>query len=273
MSRIHRLMSPTPVFLITGASSGIGAALAREFARHGHTLVLTARREAELDRLADEIARTGVPRPHVIGADIASGAGADALQVTLAQRALQMEILVNNAGFGLLGEASELDLAQQLAIIELNVRALTDLTLRFVDSITRRRGGILNVASIAGFLPGPGMAVYHASKAYAVSFSDALYGELGPKGVKVCALCPGPVPTPFLTRAGIPHDYFPRFLARSADRVARAGYEGLMAGHRLVVPGSPNRVLTLLPRLLPRGLLADATAWRWRRSSRPHGKA
>ena len=266
-------MSPTPICLITGASSGIGAALAREFAGRGHTLVLTARREAELDRLADEIARTGAPRPHVIAADIASSAGADALQDVVAKRGLEVEILVNNAGFGLLGEAGELDLAQQLAIIDLNIRALTDLTLRFVDSITRRRGGILNVASIAGFLPGPGMAVYHASKAYAVSFSEALHGELGSKGVKVCALCPGPVPTPFLTRAGIPHDYFPRFLARSADRVARAGYEGFMAGHRVVVPGTPNRVLTLLPRLLPRGLVTEAAAWRWRHSVNPHGKA
>ena len=266
-------MSPTRVCLITGASSGIGAALAREFARHGHALVLTARREPELNLLANEIARTGAPRPHVIAADIASGAGADALQAALTERGLEVEILVNNAGFGLLGEAAELALAQQLAMVDLNVRALTDLTLRFVDGITRHRGGILNVASIAGFLPGPGMAVYHATKAYAVSFSEALHGELGPKSVKVCALCPGPVPTPFLTRAGIPHDYFPRFLARSADRVARAGYDGLMAGRRVVIPGAPNRVLTLLPRLLPRGVMAEGTAWRWRRTARPHGKA
>jgi short-subunit dehydrogenase len=273
MSRIHRRMSSTPICLITGASSGIGAALAREFARHGHALALTARREAELDRLADEIARTGAPRPHVIAADMAAGAGGEALQEAVEKRGLEVEILVNNAGFGLLGEAGELDLGQQLAMIDLNVRALTDLTLRFIDSITRLRGGILNVASIAGFLPGPGMAVYHASKAYAVSFSEALYGELGRKGVKVCALCPGPVPTAFMNRAGIPHDYFPRFLARSAERVARAGYAGLMDGHRIVVPGAPNRVVTLLPRLLPRGLLTEATAWRWRRSTGPHGKA
>jgi uncharacterized protein len=273
MSRIHRRMSSTPVCLITGASSGIGAALARESAKHGHALVLTARREAELERLADEIARTGATRPHVMAADIASSAGADALEAALAVRGLDVEILVNNAGFGLLGEAGDLDLTQQLAMIDLNVRALTDLTLRFVDSITRYRGGILNVASIAGFLPGPGMAVYHATKAYAVSFSEALHGELGPKGVKVCALCPGPVPTPFLSRAGIPHDYFPRFLARPADRVARAGYQGFMAGQRVVIPGAPNRVLTLLPRFLPRGLVAEGTAWRWRRSADPHGKA
>ena len=260
-------MSSTPICLITGASSGIGAALAREFAGRGHHLVLTARREAELERLADEIARTGRPRPDVIAADIAAKDGADALERGLAERSLTVAILVNNAGFGLLGEAAKLDLAQQLAMIDLNVRALTDLTLRFIEPITATRGGILNVASIAGFLPGPGMAVYHATKAYAVSFSEALHAELAPAGVKVCALCPGPVPTGFLSRAGIPHDYFPRFLARSAAQVARAGYDGFMGGHRVVVPGLPNRLLTLLPRLLPHGLIAGASAWRWRRST------
>jgi hypothetical protein len=252
---------------MTGASSGIGAALAREFARHGHALVLTARREPELERLADEIARAGALRPHVVPADITSPEGADALERVLNERGLDVSILVNNAGFGLLGEAAKLDLAQQLAMVDLNVRALTDLTLRFIPPIARHKGGILNVASIAGFMPGPGMAVYHATKAYAVSFSDSLYGELSPQGVKVCALCPGPVPTGFLTRAGIPHDYFPRFLARSAERVGREGYAGLMAGRRVVVPGSPNWVMTLLPRFLPRGLIAEGTAWRWRRNA------
>jgi uncharacterized protein len=111
------------------------------------------------------------------------------------------------------------------------------------------------------------MGVYHATKAYAVSFSEALHGELGAEGVNVTALCPGPVPTPFLARAGIPHGYFPRFLARSAERVAREGYAGLMAGRRIVVPGSPNLIMTLLPRFLPRGLIADGTARRWRRNA------
>ena len=119
--------------------------------------------------------------------------------------------MVNNAGFGLLGEAAELDRAQQLAMIDLNIRALTDLSLRWLESITRHRGGILNVASIAGFLPGPGMAVYHASKAYVVSFSEALHEELKADGVRVCALCPGPVATEFFDRAGLPHDYFPGY--------------------------------------------------------------
>ena len=257
----------TPVCLITGASSGIGAALAREFASHGHTLVLTARREAELDALAERIAGSGQPRPQVITADIGAADGIARLEQALRDRGLEVATLVNNAGFGLLGAAADLDLAQQLAIVDLNVRALTDLTLRFIPDITRHKGGILNVASIAGFMPGPGMAVYHASKAFAVSFSEALHAELAGKGVRVTALCPGPVPTGFFRRAGIPHDYFPSFLARSAERVAREGYEGLLAGRRLVIPGGANRILTALPRLLPRGVIAGYSAWRWRRAS------
>ena len=258
----------TPVCLITGASSGIGAALAREFARHGHTVVLTARREAELDALADRIAGNGQKRPHVIAADIGTAEGIAQLEAALRERDLEVAILVNNAGFGLLGEAAELDLAQQLAIVDLNVRALTDLTLRFLPDISRHKGGILNVASIAGFMPGPGMAVYHASKAFVVSFSEALHAELEGKGVRVTALCPGPVPTGFLRRAGIPSDYFPAFLARSAERVAREGYEGMMAGRRLVIPGGANRIVTLLPRFLPRWLIVEGAARRWRRASR-----
>jgi hypothetical protein len=263
-------MSPAaePVCLITGASSGIGAALAREFARHGHALVLTARRQTELDALADLIGSSGTPRPHVIAADIGTPLGIDGLAADLQARGLEPSIVVNNAGFGLLGAAAELDLAQQLAMIDLDVRALTDLTLRFLDSVIRHKGGILNVASIAGFMPGPGMAVYHASKAFAVSFTEAMHQELKGEGVRVCALCPGPVPTQFLARAGIPRDYFPSYLARSAERVAREGYEGFMAGHRIVVPGKLNRILTLLPRLLPRGLMAAGAAWRWRRLRR-----
>ena len=260
-------MSPTqPVCLVTGASAGIGAALAREFARHGHALVLTARRETPLNVLADEIAATGHVRPLVITADLAAAEGAAALADELSSRALEPAYVVNNAGFGAFGEATTIPTDDQLKLIDLDVRALTDLTLRFVDSVTRHQGGILNVASVAGFLPGPGMAAYHAAKAYVVSFTEALHQELGSEGVRVCALCPGPVDTGFFDQAGIPRDYFPAFLARSPERVARAGYEGLMGGHRIVVPGKVNRVITLLPRLLPRGLVAAGSAWRWRRA-------
>jgi short-subunit dehydrogenase len=260
------MSSVEPVCLVTGASSGIGAALAREFARHGHALVLIARREELLRQLSDQIAAAGHTRPQVITADIAAPEGIAALADELNRRGLEPSYVVNNAGFGLFGAAADIAVADQLNLIDLDVRALTDLTLRFIDSVTRHQGGILNVASVAGFLPGPGLATYHAAKAYVVSFTEALHQELGTEGVRVCALCPGPVDTGFFDKAGIPHDYFPALLARSPERVARAGYEGLMAGHRIVVPGEPNRAITLLPRLLPRGLVAAGSAWRWRRA-------
>lgn len=257
---------PEPICLVTGASSGIGAALAREFARHGHALVLTARREAPLNALADEIAAAGHTRPHVITADIATPEGIAAFADALSARGLEPSFLVNNAGFGAFGEAAVIPIEDQLKLIDLDVRALTDLTLRFLDSVTRYRGGVLNVASVAGFMPGPGLAAYHAAKAYVISFTEALHQELKEEGVRVCALCPGPVDTEFFDLAGIPDGYFPAFLARSPERVARSGYEGLMGGHRIVVPGKPNRVISLLPRLLPRGLITGYSAWRWRRA-------
>ncbi len=261
-------MSPAePVCLISGASSGIGAALAREFARHGHQVALTARREAELERLADAIAAAGHKRPYVIAADLGDAEGPAQVAEGLAARGLDVAILVNNAGFGLLGEAATGDRARQLAMIDLNARAATDLTLRFIDSVVRHKGGILNVASIAGFLPAPGMAVYHATKAYVVSLTEALHEELKNDGVKVCALCPGPVNTGFFAQAGMAREYFPAYLRQSPNQVARAGYEGFMGGHRVVVPGWPNRIMTLLPRLAPRALVLALMERRWRQTA------
>jgi short-subunit dehydrogenase len=262
-------MSPIePFCLITGASGGVGAALARQFAKAGHRLVLTALDEPQFVALADEIAAAGFPRPVLITADLGARHGPQRLSEALAARNLEPAYVVNNAGFGLLGEATELDLADQLAMIDLNVRALTDLSLRWINSIKRHRGGILNVASVAGFLLGPGMAVYHAAKAYVISFTEALHTELKTEGVHVCALCPGPVRTGFFGHAGIPQDYFPRFMVRSAERVARESYEGFMGGHRVVVPGRANRIVTLLPRLLPRRLMLAIAARRWSRTGR-----
>lgn len=251
-----------PVCLITGASAGIGAALARVFARRGHALAITARREAPLNALVDEIAATGQPRPRVITADLGAPDGPARLAEALAAANLEPSYVVNNAGFGLLGEASDVDRERQLAMIDLNVRALTDLSLRWLEPIKRHRGGILNVASIAGFLPGPGMAVYHSTKAYVLSFTEALHEELKEDGVKVCALCPGPVETEFFDVAGIADDYFPKSFLRSAARVADEGYDALMGGHRVAVPGTPNRIVSLMPRILPRGLVLAMAAWR-----------
>jgi short-subunit dehydrogenase len=246
-----------PVTLITGASAGIGAALASVFAEHGHELVLAARRAGDLSTVADKIAQAGhqaaTARPHVLPIDLAQRGASDRLAEELAARGLEPAIVVNNAGFGLYGEAARLDRAAQLDMIELNMRALTDLSLRFLDGMARYRGGILNVASLAAFVPGPSMAVYHASKVYALSLSEALHQELKPKGVKVTVLCPGPVKTEFQERSGMGESLYPRFLARSAERVALEGYEGFMAGRRVVIPGSHNKVAAALLRLLPRG--------------------
>jgi short-subunit dehydrogenase len=268
-------MSPVPaplrpVCLITGASAGIGAELARVFARHGHVLALTARREAQLHALADEIAAAGHARPHVITTDLGTPDGPARLAEALIAAGLEPSYVVNNAGFGLMGDAADLDPHRQLAMIDLNVRTLTDLSLRWIESIKRHRGGILNVGSLAGFLPGPGMAVYNATKTFVLSFTEAMHQELAEDGVKVSALCPGPVETEFFGLAGIPDDEYPRMFSRSAGRVANDGYNALMNGHRVVVPGFPNRVASLTPRLLPRTLLSAVAEWRlsWAHRSR-----
>jgi hypothetical protein len=144
-------------------------------------------------------------------------------------------------------------------MIAVNVRALTELSLAFVEPLARRRGGILNVASVAGFLPGPGMAVYYATKAFVVSFTEALHQELKPRGVRVTALCPGPVPSEFQTRAGVKNEHYPAFHACSAERVARDGYAGLMKGRRRVVPGFANRLVTVLAPVSPRAIVLAMT--------------
>lgn len=243
-----------PVTVLTGASSGIGAALARVFADHGHEVALVARREPELTALADQIAAANRKRPLVLSIDLARSDAPARISHELIARGLEPAIVVNNAGFGLSGAATALDRSEQLAMIDLNVRTLTDMSLRWVESLARHRGGILNVASLAGFLSGPNMAVYYATKAYVLSFSEALHVELKPRGVRVTVLAPGPVPTEFQARAGFGAN-LPRLLKRTPEQVARAGYAGLMRGRRLVVPGIGNKLVTLLPRMLPRGLM------------------
>ena len=253
-----------PITLITGASAGIGVALARMFAQHGHELVLVARREPQLAALAEEVATAGKPRPTVLAVDLARPEAVRRVARELLERALEPQFVVNNAGFGLSGPAATLSRAEQLTMIDLNVRALTELSLTWIDQLVRHKGGILNVASIAGFIPGPGMAVYYASKAYVLSFSEALHQELAPQGVRVTALCPGPVATEFQARAGMTEGAGPNVLALPAERVAREGYRGLMQGRRLVVPGAGNKAVTILSRLVPRGLLLTMIAARQR---------
>ena len=246
------------VTLITGASAGIGTELARVFASNGHRLALVARRADRLAALAAEIAAGGAAAPIVIVCDLEQPDAGDKIAAALAAAGVEVEYVVNHAGFAVFGHAIELDRAKQLGVIAVNIRALTDLSLRFSDQLIRHRGGILNVGSVAGFLSGPGMAVYYASKAYVLSFSEALRGELALRGVRVTALCPGPVPSEFQVRAGFKPGFDAAILNVSAADVAKAGYRGLMANKRAVLPGVGIKMVPFLLRLFPRGFILAA---------------
>jgi short-subunit dehydrogenase len=194
----------------------------------------------------------------VVAADLLKAGAVRDIGAALEAQGAEPQYVINNAGFGLVGVASSLNRDEQLAMIDLNVRVLTELSLAFVPSLVRHGGGILNVGSMAGFLPGPGMAVYYATKAYVLSFSEALHSELKPRGVRVTVLCPGPVPTEFAARAGIKEGLAPGILTQTAATVAEAGYRGLMRGSRTVVPGLANKLVAVLIRLVPRRLLLRA---------------
>jgi uncharacterized protein len=244
-----------PVTLITGASAGIGTELARVFAAHRHELVLVARRQDRLQALADEIVASGRPRPTVVALDLARRDAVALLTAELQSRDFEPRFVVNNAGFGLTGDAASLSRDEQLGMIDLNVRVLTELSLSFVDSLGRHRGGILNVASIAAFLPGPGMAVYYASKAFVLSFSEALHRELAGRGIRVTALCPGPVQTEFQERSGMTLPGAAKIFELPPRAVAEIGYRALMRGKRVAIAGLGNRIAVVLMHFLPKALL------------------
>jgi len=246
------------VTLITGASAGIGAEMARIFAANGHRLAIVGRREDRLTALANEITASGKAAPIVIVCDLEQPGAGDQIDAALSKAGVEVEYLVNNAGFGLFGRAVEIDRAQQLSIIAVNISALTDLSLRFADSLIRHRGGILNMGSVAGFLPGPGMAVYYASKAYVISFTEALRQELAPQGVRVTVVCPGPVPTEFQLRAGFEPGFDSAILNVAPAEVARQAYDGLMANRRMVLPGLGIKIVPFLLRFFPRGFILAA---------------
>ncbi|WGS27794.1 SDR family oxidoreductase [Bradyrhizobium sp. ISRA464] len=246
------------VTLITGASAGIGTELARVFASNGHRVALVARRADRLKALADELGGKGSATPIVIPCDLQENDAGDKIAAALTEAGVEIEYLVNNAGFGLFGLAIKRDRAEQLNMIAVNVRALTDLSLRFADQLIRHRGGILNLGSIAGFLPGPGMAVYYATKAYVLSFSEALRRELAPQGVRVTVVCPGPVPSEFQARAGFTPGFDSAILDVAPAEVARQAYQGLMANKRAVLPGLFIKLVPFLLRLFPRSFILTA---------------
>lgn len=251
--------SSRPVALITGASAGIGKELARLLAAD-HDLILTARREAELRALADELAPATC---HVLPIDLADPTGPQALYDSVSAAGLTVEVLVNNAGFGDLGPFAEADLAKMLRMIQVNVTALTELTGLFLPGMrARQRGGILNVGSVAGFQPGPFMAVYYATKAYVNSFSEALSNELAGTGVTSTCLAPGPTPTEFAAVAGMQESKaFTVGAITDARSVAEAGLRAVFRGKRMVIPGFRNRVLLFAERFVPRGLVIRAIRW------------
>jgi short-subunit dehydrogenase len=249
--------SPFPQVLITGASGGIGEAFAHVAASDGHPLILVARTEAELHRVRGVvIARYAVP-VNIIVLDLSKPGAGGVLANELEARKLVPEILINNAGFGLIGNAVEVSREDQLQMIDLNVRALTDLTLRFLPNmIAKRAGGIINVASTAAFMPGPNMAVYFATKAFVLSFSDALYEELKGTGVTLTTLAPGLVDTGFQRRAGMKQARaFSRVVPKGAMAVAQAGWAGFKEGERLVVPGTMNKLAAYAMRGAPRRMI------------------
>jgi short-subunit dehydrogenase len=255
-----------PVTLITGASDGIGTAFAHLCAEDGQELVLVARSTERLELVAGAIECMGHRRPSIIANDLAVANGAERLADELSTRGLEPSIVINSAGFGLRGQASELDRTLQLAMIDLNMRTLTDLSLRWVDSMQRNAGGLINISSLASFFPGPGMSVYYATKAYVREFTEALHEELSPRSIKVTVVCPGPVTTQFHARAGINSSRLPTLFARSAERVAREGFEGFKRGRRVVITGTANKIAAFMPRVLPRSLvLALADTYQFKR--------
>lgn len=237
--------------LITGASGGIGADLARVFARNGHPVALVARSADKLHQLAEELRRDHGVRVVVAGADLAKPGAAQALVQDLTAQGFRPGILVNNAGYGLIDTFEEQDQADQLGIIDLNCRALTEITRTFLPQIVAARGKILNVASIAGFYPGPGAAVYYASKAYVLSFGRALHHELRHKGVTVTSLCPGPTRSNFFARAGFPRMGLRSMMLMESMPVAEAGYRATMVGRKQVAPGLQNWLLVSLAGVTP----------------------
>ena len=253
-----------PVAVITGASEGIGEAFARVFAAAGHDLALVARRRERLDRLADEIAGTGRPRPLVVALDLAPPGAETTLADALVAAGAQTRFLVNNVGYGIVGRFAGSDAGPQLGMIDLNVRALAALTHRLLPDIVAAKGGILNVASIAAYAPGPGMSVYYASKAFVLSFTEALAEELSGQGVRVTALCPGPILTGFQARAGFDAPTVNSMGPASipAHVAAQAGYDALMAGRRVIVPGRAAKVLARAMAWIPHAVLLPQLAAR-----------
>jgi short-subunit dehydrogenase len=248
----------TAVALITGASAGLGVDFARQLAAKGKRLILVARRKDRLDALAAELGNT-----RTIGEDLGLPGAIDRLMADLAAHGEHVDLLVNNAGFGLTGRFAELDGKRQRQMIDLNCGALTELAHAILPGmIERKSGAILNVASTAAFQPGPGMAVYFATKAFVLSFSEALHDEMKPHGIKVSCLCPGPTRTEFREVSGFNPKGPGSKQSADAASVVRAGIKGLESNQAVVVPGLANKIISQVNRFLPRAVMRRAARMR-----------
>ncbi len=257
------LPAPAPgrVAVVTGASKGIGAEIARELASRGHELVLVARSADQLESLAEELPTTA----HVLPADLSDRDARAGLLAEIESRGLTPQTLVNNAGFSTMGPVHRSDPEAEQSMLELDVVALADLCARFLPGMVQRgSGAVLNVASTAAFQPLPGQAGYGAAKAFVLSYTRSLAAELAGTGVSATALCPGPVRTDFGSTAGFTaaeeKESLPSIMWVPAAQVARAAVDGVAAGRTVVIPGSANKVSAALATVAPKRLLASVVA-------------
>ncbi|MGQ3480128.1 SDR family NAD(P)-dependent oxidoreductase [Paenibacillus sp. TY11] len=242
--------------LITGASGGIGKELADRFAKGGYNIVLVARSEGKILDLAQEYQKKYGIQATVIAKDVAATGVPQEIFNELKEKGIIIDYLVNNAGFGLFGTFMETDIEQEINMIDVNIKALTVMTKLFLpDMIKRGQGGVMNVASLVGFFPGPMMSVYYATKAYVLSFTEALENEVNDTGVTVTALCPGLTSTGFVDRSGMGVSKMLQGPIMEAGQVAEEGYQGFLGGKTLIIPGARNRFIAFMPRLLSRKIM------------------
>ncbi|MFO0726275.1 MAG: SDR family oxidoreductase [Myxococcota bacterium] len=250
-----------PTALITGASAGIGVELARLFAADGYDLLLVARRKDRLESLAAELQAKHQNRVHVLAADLMDPGAPAAVVAEVERLGLQVEALVNNAGFGTNGPFQALDPVRELGQVQLNVTAVVALSRAFLPKmVERKRGYLLNLGSTAGFQPGPWMATYYATKAFVNSFSEALHHELRGTGVSVTVCCPGPVATEFAAVAGNAESRLFQAGAMTAAAVAESAYRAMKRGQALIVPGLRNKLIPISVRFSPRGMVRAVAA-------------
>ena len=246
------------IALVTGASQGIGLELAERLAADGYCLVLVGRDPHNLELAAAQLELDQPCRTQAFSTDLSAPGATARLVEQLDEKGIEVEVLVNNAAYGATGSFAKLDLDTQLGMIRLNIASLTELTYRLVGPMVQRgHGKILNIASTAAFEPGPGMAVYYATKAYVLSFSEAIAEELTGSGVTVTTLCPGPTETGFQQRAGVEASRLIQIGMMTAHDVATAAYEGMVAGKRIVIPGAMNKAAVHANRLFPRRLITS----------------